>query len=285
MRENEVEQFKWEDTAAVIGLGGWGQIKAKHLKMFGFDVITTDRCNSEQETLKNNLEAIRRARIVSFSLWPIDPVNPIIEIIDQGITRGVLRPGQVVFENASVKNPLIESLKRLDSLGVSVCSVHELVNPKKKIEGTNVWIMGVGENSQQAITFVERLHRSMGLVVHHHKFLDTHDEKMALDQGITHLLRTAEDLAFLQLGIDPNKMREIGTANFQLAEDSRRRVREQEAQMTVTLGNSALMSSRGNEYLNFVIKNLEMLRKVIREDPEEATRIIQEARRKLLERQ
>lgn len=280
MKEKELEKSKWEKTAAVIGNGGWGQIKARHLKMFGFNVIITDRSESEEETLDKNIEVIRRARVVSFSLWPIDPVNPTIEIIDKGIERGVFRSGQIVFENSSVKNTLIDSLKRLDSIGVQVCSVHELVSPKKTIKGANVWVMGVGENSLQAVTFAEKLHQNMGLVTHNQS-LDTHDEEMAADQGVTHIEKTAEDLAFLQVGINPNKLREKGTANFQLAEDSRRRVREQEAEMTVTLGRSALSFATGVELIDAKIEKLQLLKRLIIEDPQEAVRIIKEARIKL----
>src|SRR3989344_4351225 len=127
----ELRQSNWENTAAVIGGNGmWGKITDEHLRCLGFDTIISDNTGDKEETLNSNILAIRRAKIVCFSIWP-DSANQINQIITTAVERGTITAGQIVLENSSVKDPIISSLRMLDSLGVSVCSTHPLVDPKQ----------------------------------------------------------------------------------------------------------------------------------------------------------
>lgn len=273
----ELRQSNWENTAAVIGgKGAWGKITDEHLRSLGFDTIISDNTGDKEETLNSNILAIRRSRIVCFSIWP-DSANQINQIITTAVERGAVTAGQIVLENSSVKDPIIGSLRMLDSLGVSVCSTHPLVDPMQSpIEGQNIWIMEVGRNSLEARCFAEKLFESMRMVIHN-LCLDIHDEDMDLMQGSVHLRKRAEDLTFWQMGIDLSSLNDKGTANFRLDEDSRRRTRNQDPQMSVALIVSMLRHNRGREFIHTLRENLQMLERLIDEDPGEAVRIINES--------
>lgn len=265
------------NTAAVIGgNGAWGKITAEHLRRLGFEVITTDRLEDDKATLANNVAAIKTSEVVCFSIWP-DSTNQIGDIISECWAEIAVGVGQIFLDNASVKTRLIVDLKNLDSVGASVCSMHPLVDPlQSPIEGQNVWIMEVGENSAPARNLAERLSESMGMVVHHSS-IESHDKDMDLLQGAVHIRKRAEDLTFAQMGIDLNDLFDRGTANFKLDEDSRKRTRNQDPKMSVTLIESMLRHAKGREFVHSLIENLQTLEKLVGENPEEATRIITES--------
>lgn len=274
MERNELEQLNWENTAAVIGgKGAWGKRMAEHLGRLGFNVIPIDRTEGKMETLWNNHLAIRASRIVCFSVWPIEAINPIIET---AILLGDVKPDQIFLDNASVKAPIMASLKKLDSQGASVCSVHPLASPEKEISGQNVWLMDVGDNALAATSFAAKLFESMGMITQKAS-LDSHDEDMDFLQGAVHIRKRAEDLTLFQMGVDLHSLRERGTANFKLDEDSRRRTRDQDPEMSVTLIRSMLRHNRGREFIHTLIDNLQTLEMLIDQDPKEAIHIINES--------
>ena len=254
------------------GAGAWGKVTEKLFRDLGFDVIVTDICGSEDETLRSNILAIQRSRIVFFSVLPIEEIAKIITEAGNAIT-----PEHVILDNASVKSPFLHLLRDCADRGCSVCSTHPNCRPDKPLEGKDALIMEVGSNSEEARSIADRLFQSAGMVIKPIS-INEHDQIMIPNQGWIHWIKRAESLTLVRTGVDINRLRHFGTVNSQLADNSRKNTIEQEAEMSFTLINSMLSSPEGVKLAEAHIEDLQMIVRLVKEkNKEEVKRLFDES--------
>jgi chorismate mutase/prephenate dehydrogenase len=121
-------------------------------------------------------------------------------------------PG-LVFDVASVKAPLVETLRAAADAGLSVCSVHPMFGPDTRLlAGRHVLLMDCGN--------AEAVSRARGL------FDDTmaelvdieladHDRLMAWVLGLSHALNVAFGAALAESGADAAELAAISSTTFQ----------------------------------------------------------------------
>ncbi len=137
-----------ENTVAIIGgEGAMGKMTDTLFKNIGFQTVPSD---IKKPDLPTPREAVSESGVIFLSVLPIVEVPKIIRDIE-----GFVSPNHVVLDNVGVKGPIIDSLKRLDSLGASVCSTHPLTRPVPDSNLTDLTnkqalIMGIGANSSRA---------------------------------------------------------------------------------------------------------------------------------------
>lgn len=194
----------------VGGKGAMGNLTNEMLQRQGHETIICERDLDTGESNPPLHEIIQNADIVIFSVWPD---NQIPGFITNNIDH--FRPGQIVLENASSKNDLIESLELLDQKGVSVGSIHPMFKEDQPLPGQKVLIMNVGNNSQKAIDFAKQIHESEGVIAVPFSIKD-HDTNMAVIQFVPHLVMRAMAETFVDIGVDLEKVDPIASANFTL---------------------------------------------------------------------
>jgi len=169
-------------------------------------------------------------------------VEEIARIIAEA--EDVFTPEHIVLDNASVKNPLIDTYKKLEAKGVSICSTHPLCKHDQPLHGQKALILDVGNNSQQAAEIAERLYRNAGMVTIPLSFED-HDRTMTVVQLVPHLIMRSIGTALEKSGVDMQKLREIAPANFQLFNLSMWRTLVQDPRISATLISNLANSEEG----------------------------------------
>jgi len=199
-------------TVAIIGSeGGWGKRTdqlyedAGYLKRVGSDL--------KDPSSPTAVEAIRSADIVHFSLPPAE--IPLV-IQEAGIQVFL---GKKVLDNAGEKDQLIEPYKRLDEIGVSVCSTHPNCRQDQPLENQTIMIMAVGNNFKSATQIALDIHQKAGMIP---EYLDIaeHDIYMDVIQDPTHLINRAYAETRISLikkfGLDAEKVERLSTVNWKL---------------------------------------------------------------------
>ncbi len=200
-------------TVAIFGSeGDWGKKTGQLYEEAGY----TDRigCDLKDPASIPAVEAIRRADIVHFSLPPAE--IPLV-IKEAGIQAFL---GKKVIDNAGEKDQLIEQYKRLDKIGVSVCSTHPNCIPTQPLKNQTIMMMEVGPNSGPATAVALEIHRGAGMIPVPLQLKD-HDLYMDINQYLPHLINRAyaETLADLaeKYGLDLKVVDQLSTANSTLS--------------------------------------------------------------------
>ncbi len=200
-------------TVAIIGReGDWGRRTDRLYEEAGFqnrigsDIKTPDSLPVE--------EVIRRADIVHFSLPPTE--IPVV-IRSLGIQAFL---GKKVIDNAGEKDPLIEIYKRLDRIGVSVCSTHPNCIPTQPLINQTLMVMEVGQNFGPATSVAVDIHEKAGMIPVRLPIED-HDLYMDINQYLPHLINRAHAETLIALaekyGIDLQVAERLSTVNSTLS--------------------------------------------------------------------
>lgn len=183
-----------ENTAAIIGgEGAMGKMTNTLFQNIGFQTVLSDRKRPDLPTPR---EAVSESGVIFLSVLPIVEVPKIIRDIE-----GFVSPDHVVLDNVGVKGPIIDSLRRLDSLGASACSTHPLTRPDCDLTNKQALIMGIGVNSSRAKRLAKNLYASAGMeTVPFH--VNRHDPLAVQIQLVPHLVMRAVQKAIpdLELG-------------------------------------------------------------------------------------
>jgi len=192
----------------VGGAGRMGRWLVRFLDSQGFDVMIADaavRCDGERE----------------FSDWrsaPLDvdliviaaPIDASRMIIDDLIE---LRPPGLVFDVASIKAPLMDSLRRAADAGMKVCSVHPMFGPDTRLlAGHHVLLADCGNADavNHARTLFDETMVSLVDVS-----LDMHDRMMAWVLGLSHALNVAFAAALADSDMEAGQLAAISSTTFQ----------------------------------------------------------------------
>ena len=192
----------------VGGAGRMGRWLVRFLDSQGFDVTIADAAvavDGERE----------------FSDWrsaPLDvdliviaaPIDASRRIIEELIRR---RPPGLVFDVASIKAPLVDSLRRAADAGMKVCSVHPMFGPDTRLlAGHHVLLADCGnaEAVAQARALFDETMASLVEVS-----LDAHDRLMAWVLGLSHALNVAFAAALADSDMDAAQLAAISSTTFQ----------------------------------------------------------------------
>ncbi|MEL7186353.1 MAG: prephenate dehydrogenase/arogenate dehydrogenase family protein [Pseudomonadota bacterium] len=148
----------------------------------------------------------------------------------------VLKPKGLVFDIGSLKSPLIDGLKELQSSGCRVASLHPMFGPDTRLlSGRHLIFCDVGDETATAnakelfaATMVEQL--DMGL--------DDHDRLIAYVLGLSHALNIAFFTALAESGEAAPKLAQLSSTTF-------------DAQLLVSAA-----VAQDNPHLYFEIQNL-----------------------------
>ncbi|MDQ3098125.1 MAG: prephenate dehydrogenase/arogenate dehydrogenase family protein [bacterium] len=233
------------------GNGHMGKIAVSLFQKAGYDVLIID------PTLITNVsckEAIQQARILYFSVFPIEIIANILEDYKQNITSE-----HIIIDNASIKNPLLKMYSQLDATGVSVCSSHPLVKHDQSFRGQTVLLLPFGKNSLRATDMAQKLYESVGMKCEYIEF-EEHDKFMVIVQLIPHLIMRTTARMFDLSNIDIIKLSKIAPANFQLFMLSMFRTVVQDPKISAKIIASLSESNEAKRILdNFQNSLLEML--------------------------
>ncbi|MGI9247961.1 MAG: prephenate dehydrogenase/arogenate dehydrogenase family protein [Woeseiaceae bacterium] len=124
----------------------------------------------------------------------------------------VLKPGGLVFDIGSLKSPLIDGLRELQSAGCHVTSLHPMYGPDTRLlSGRHLIFCDVGDPAATAAakelfaaTMVEQL--DMGL--------DDHDRLIAYVLGLSHALNIAFFTALAESGEAAPKLAQMSSTTF-----------------------------------------------------------------------
>lgn len=227
-----------EHTVALIG--GLGKMAVPTKRVFqeaGYpDPLISDTADL---TTISAREAIRQARIVFFSVKPIENIGTIIRE-----TGDVFDANHIVLDNATIKNPLREPYQLLDQKGVSITSTHPLCKEDQPLSGQNVLIAPFGQQPQEATQIAEHVYGNAGMVLVYVDFY-THDATMRFNQALAHLANRASGEVQVELGTDPEALDRISTANSRLFAFSNWRTLVQDPEISATILEDALQSPDG----------------------------------------
>lgn len=240
-----------ENTVAIIGgEGAMGEMTKILFQNIGFRIVSSDRKRPDLPTPR---EAVSESGVIFLSILPIVEVPKIIRDIE-----GFVSPDHVVLDNVGVKGPIIDSLRRLDSLGASVCSTHPLTRPDSDLTDlTNkqALIMGIGANSSRAKRLAKNLYASAGMeTIPFH--INRHDPLAVQIQLVPHLVMRA-----VQKAIPDLELGWIRSPNFEKFFIGFQSVISQNPDISDEIINSLKDTKAGKLFIKRMIKAFERLLK------------------------
>ncbi len=239
-----------ENTVAIIGgEGAMGKMTDTLFQNIGFQTIVSDRKRPDLPTPR---EAVSESGVIFLSILPIDEIPKIVNDIE-----GFVSPEHIVLDNAGVKGPIVDSLKRLDSLGASVCSTHPLTRPACDLTNKQALIMGIGLNSSRAKRLAKKLYASAGMETIPFSIY-RHDSLAVKIQLVPHLVMRTVQAAIpdLELGI-------IRTPNFERFFTGFQSVISQNPEISEEIIKSLKNTKAGKVFIKRMLKAIEHLLKDI----------------------
>lgn len=226
-----------ENQVAVFGgEGNMGKVTVELFQSLGYQAISPDLKNPDSLSPS---EAVSSSRIVFFSVLPIEEITKIVEAAEDDFG-----PDHIVLDNASVKKPISESLKKLEAKGVSVCSTHPLCKHDQPLHGQKALILEVGRNARSARELAERLYQNAGMITVPLSF-ENHDRTMTVVQLVPHFVMRSVGRVLERAGVDMKTLREIAPANFQLFNLSLWRTLIQDPRISATIISNLLKNDEG----------------------------------------
>jgi chorismate mutase/prephenate dehydrogenase len=144
------------------------------------------------------------------------------------VTEGVLReildlgPSGLVFDIASIKGPIMDTLREAASRGLKVCSIHPMFGPDvPSLYDRNVLVCDCG--SQPAVEEAVELFDGTGAMVLEIE-VEEHDELMSFVLGLSHAVSLAFFKALSDSGIDYGTLERSGSTTFRKQMDTSRDV-------------------------------------------------------------
>src|SRR6056297_3195669 len=195
--------------ALVIGgAGRMGRWIVRFLDSQGFDVMIADAAVVSDDARQFN--DWRSAPLDADMIVVAAPIDASRKIIDELVP---MRPQGLVFDVASIKAPLVDSLRRAAEAGMKVCSVHPMFGPDTRLlAGHHVLLADCGNAG--AVGQVRALFdETMASLVE--VSLDEHDRLMAWVLGLSHALNVAFAAALADSDMDAGHLAAISSTTFQ----------------------------------------------------------------------
>ncbi len=197
-----------KEKQPVVIIGGAGRMGSKTAELFrglNHEVRISDIKNgfpTPQEVVTGN-------EIVLFSISPKE-----IPSVTNAI-REKLTPANQVLDNATTKDPFIDSFNILDQRGISVCSTHPLCAPNVSWTGQKSVLIEVGKNFQSAKSTAIKLYEAAGMQVET-LTVDEHRQHMLIHQAIPHLDMRLRGIKLANMGFSFEDLKRFATANSNL---------------------------------------------------------------------
>jgi prephenate dehydrogenase len=182
-----------KQSLGIIGAGAFGAFMAKHLaphfalSLYDATPGKAARAAKKLGAKSGDLKQIASCDIVVIAV----PVQKIESVLKQ--ISGMLKPGALVLDVASVKLKPILQMKTILPKHVDILGTHPLFGPqtgKHGIKGLNIVLCDVRGSSGKkgrAACVATFLRRKLGLAVHQ-ATPEAHDRELAYVQGLTHML-------------------------------------------------------------------------------------------------
>ena len=195
--------------ALVIGgAGRMGRWLVRFLDGQGFDVFIADAAGEADSERK--FRDWRAAPLDVDLIVVAAPIDISRRIIDQ-MTE--LRPPGLVFDVASIKAPLADSLRAAARAGLNICSVHPMFGPDTRLlAGHHVLLADCGQPGAvgQARALFDETMASLVNVS-----LDEHDRLVAWVLGLSHALNVAFAATLADSDMDAGQLAAISSTTFQ----------------------------------------------------------------------
>lgn len=197
-----------KEKQPVVIIGGAGKMGAKTAELFR-GLNHEVRVSDIQKGFPTPQEAVTGNEIVFFSIPPVE-ISKVTEAIKHNLTHV-----NQVLDNASVKDPLIDSFNMLDQNGISVCSTHPLCGPTVEWKGQRAIVINVGKHFRAAQLTAQSLYEKAGMHLEELTFGE-HKNHMMLHQAVPHLEMRLKGLRIAELGFSFSDLEKYATANSNL---------------------------------------------------------------------
>ena len=194
--------------ALIVGgagrLGGW---LAGFLNNQGFDLILADPgfALEKADQFRDWRDAPNDTDIVVLA-------TPIAVTVDLLRELTELNHKGLILDVASVKSPLIESLKSAAEAGLNVCSIHPMFGPDTRLlSGRHVLFMDVG--NEVAVEQAEALFADTMAEIKRIKIED-HDRLIAWVLGLSHALNIVFFSAIAKSGLSAQELSAVSSTTF-----------------------------------------------------------------------
>ena len=216
--------------ALVIGgSGGMGRWFAGLLKRSGFDVSISSRRDACGMAMAMGVGCASRGDAGQFDMVILSvPVDAVADVATE--VGPLMRPGSLLMDLSSLKKAPVAAMLEHAPLDVEVIGVHPLFGPGlETIEGRNVVLVPSGRHGRW-LPVVREVFESAGATVSV-ATPEEHDRKMAVVQGLTHLMYLGWGRAMEQLGVRPGDLEGYETPVYGITRDLAGRVLSQSPEL------------------------------------------------------
>lgn len=227
-----------------------GKMTNQLFQNIGFETVVSDIKNPNSPS---PFEVVHGADVIFFSVLPINEIPRIVDAISP-----VINEQNLILDNASVKEPIRNTLSRLDENGLSVCSTHPLCAANVNLEGEKVLLMNVGTNFLKARLLAENLYSNAGMQIINFD-LREHDNRMSISQFIPHFVMRAVESALAKNNLQFKDLQQTATANFNLFLLSLARVGIQDPKISQTIIDNLGKTSFGERFVSDLSDSMESL--------------------------
>jgi chorismate mutase/prephenate dehydrogenase len=208
--EAQCKAIRSEKSSSVLVVGGAGKMGrwlSKYLAARGHRIIVHDKIKSELFPSVERIDDIVQNVDFVIIATPISTVESCLKEIIAGEPKGV------IFDIASIKTPIINSLKDAAKRGYAVCSVHPMFGPStSSIWDKNIIVCDCG--SREAVeAAVDLIGRSTARIIR--MPIDEHDPLMAYVLGMSHAINIAFISALEKSGYKAKMLESVASTTFE----------------------------------------------------------------------
>jgi len=208
-----------EKVAIIGGSGKMGRWLAQFFKNKGFKVKISGRRPKKTEATAQELK-------VNFSHSPeklaaqsdivivATPIEAMPQIINQ-VTQ-IMKPGSILFDIASVKEPIIPAFNQAKTRGINILSLHPMFGPDVgSLDGKNIIIIPIKAAPEVTDTLAE-LFQQAGAQIKLIDNCEEHDRMMALTLALPHFLNITFGITLSSYGLNINEVKRFAGTTFTL---------------------------------------------------------------------
>lgn len=232
----------------VGGNGKMGQWLANFFELRGHRIRIHDVGESPKFPMERDLErGVRDAEVVVVAT----PISAAKEVLEQIIS---FQPKALVFDIASIKSPLVDTLRKGAQDGLTICSMHPMFGPDTfSIIDRNVVVCNCG--SPDAVDRARTLVDGANII---EMDVEEHDDLMAYVLGLSHAVNIAFFESLRSSGKTYQELSSAASTTFRRQVETSRDVASDNAQLYYEIQH---MNPHNADALNNLQKALDELRR------------------------
>jgi len=248
-RVKEEGQGNGKKVLIIGGLGRMGSWFAEFMSMQGYEVHVADKNIDEQdESHFSNWKGTDDNYDITVIATPLRQSKEILEEILEHGRQGIL------FDIASIKSPIKETLTKISEKGMRVTSIHPMFGPDTDLlTGKHIVFMNLDEHDTH-LEIMKLFESTTAQLIE--MSIDSHDYAISYVLGLSHIINIAFSKVLYDSGQKEEEFSQVSSTTFKDQIEVARRVAQENPNLYFEIQHLNDHSIKTIEELNRVIKEI-----------------------------